>query len=115
MQQVVDLQESQEFTDLDVQLVSLSPDPVESWASEGQKMGIMTPTLSDPENQVWGDYGSLEWTMGTGEPGHTFFLVSDEGQLIWLRDYGAPASGGSMYVEPSEIVQQVRDALDAEG
>jgi peroxiredoxin len=113
MQQVVDLQRSKEFEALGVKLVSLSPDPVEAWSSEGQKMGITTPTLSDPANEVWGNYGSVEWTMGTGEPGHTFFLVDAEGRVIWLRDYGAPASGGVMYVEPSEIADQVREALGA--
>ena len=114
MKQVVDLQESQEFEELGVQLVSLSPDPVDAWASEAAEMGITTPTLSDPENEVWGDYGSPAWTMGTGEPGHTFFLVGGQGRVLWLRDYGAPESGGAMYVEPSEITDQVRDALDAE-
>ena len=113
MQQVVDLQESQGFKDLGVQLVSLSPDAAGSWASEAAEMGIMTPTLSDPGAKVWTTYGSLEWTMGTGEPGHTFFLVDGEGRVIWLRDYGAPANGGAMYVDPSEIVEQVREALDA--
>lgn len=115
MQQVVDLQESEEFKVLGVQLVSLSPDTVGSWSSEGAEIGITTPALSDPGNKVWGDYGSLAWTMGSGEPGHTFFLVDADGSVIWLRDYGAPSSGGAMYVEPSEIAAQVREALDAEG
>lgn len=111
MQQVVDLQNDQDFKAIGVQLLSISPDPIAAWAKEDSDLGITEPTLSDAANKVWVQYGSLAWTMGTGEPGHTFVLVDRSGKVAWVRDYGAPEHGGTMYVKPSEIVRQIGAAL----
>lgn len=111
MQQVVDLQRDSAFESLGVQLLAISPDPVNAWKQEGGMMGITVPTLSDPGNTVWMKYGLPGWMMPTGEPGHTFFLVGSDGKIVWLRDYGAPEHGGAMYVAPKEIVSQVQRAL----
>jgi peroxiredoxin len=111
MQQVVDLQGDEGFGALGVQLLSISPDAVEAWAADGGALGITLPMLSDPGNRVWFDYGTLDWMMATGEPGHTFVLVDEAGEVAWVRDYGAPENGGLMYVDPAEIVAQVGEAL----
>ena len=50
--------------------------------------------------------------MGT-EPGHTFFLVGADGNVAWVRDYGAPEHGGAMYVPPGKIASQVKRGLAA--
>ena len=50
--------------------------------------------------------------MATGEPGHTFFLVGADGNIVWLRDYGGVEHGGVMYVEPDELVSQVTQQLE---
>ncbi len=51
--------------------------------------------------------------MGTGEPGHTFILVDADGEIAWLRDYGAPQNGGLMYVPVDELVRQMAASLGA--
>lgn len=68
--------------------------------------------LSDTEHQVSQDYGVLQWAVASGEPGHTFILVDDQGIITWIRDYGAPENGGVMYVPPEEIASQVESNLN---
>jgi peroxiredoxin len=110
MQQVVDLQNSKDFTSLGVELLSISPDPIDSWESEAKKYEIQLPVLSDPGNKVADSYGVMQWAVGA-EPGHTFVLINEAGKVAWLRDYGAPENGGLMYVEPSELVPEVERRL----
>jgi peroxiredoxin len=111
MQQVVDLQDDRAFKDLGIELLALSPDPIGAWRTEGGALGVTVPMLSDTDNNVWMTYGIAAWMMASNEPGHTFFLVGANGKVAWLRDYGAPEHGGAMYVAPTEVVAQVRDAL----
>jgi peroxiredoxin len=112
MQQVVDLQKSEAFKNLGIQLLSLSPDPVETWRDEGAGMGISSPMLSDASNVAYLRYGTVAWMMASNEPGHTFILVDETGTVAWVRDYGAPENGGLMYVAPDELVQSIREHLD---
>ena len=111
MKQVVDLQNDGDFRTLDVELLSISPDTAEAWRKDGDTFGVTSTALSDAGNAVWLRYGTPDWLMATNEPGHTFVLVDETGHVVWLRDYGAQEHGGLMYVEPSEIVDQVKDAL----
>lgn len=110
--QVVDLQESKAFRALDVELLSIAPDPVDAWRAEGRDYGIrdFDTVLSDPGNEAATAYGVMRWAMGS-EPGHTFVLVDRSGRVTWVRDYGAMENGGLMYVVPDEIVRGVRDHL----
>src|SRR5687767_12162713 len=111
MQQVVDLQKSQAFQDLGVELLSLSPDSRQDWQEGAADFGIRTPVLSDEGNRVAGMYGVMRWQMPSGEPGHTFVLVDERGVIQWIRDYGAPENGGLMYVQPAELVREVSKKL----
>jgi peroxiredoxin len=110
MQQVVDLQSDKAFGGLDVELLAISPDPLDAWQEEGGSYGITVPMLADPENAAWDRYGTSGWMMGS-EPGHAFFLVGSDGTIAWVRDYAAPEHGGLMYVPPDEIASQVQEAL----
>jgi alkyl hydroperoxide reductase subunit AhpC len=112
MRQVVDLQKSEAFESLGVQLLSLSPDPVSAWRDEGGAMGVSLPMLSDAGNTVWLKYGTVDWMMASNEPGHTFILVDEAGMVAWVRDFGAPENGGLMYVAPDELVRLIEGHLD---
>ncbi len=76
-----------------------------------QEYGITVPMLVDADHQVSEAYDVLQWAVGTGEPGHTFVLVDEQGTVVWLRDYGAPENGGVMYVPVDELTQQMVQAL----
>jgi peroxiredoxin len=110
---VVDLQEDERFVSLDVELLSIAPDPVDAWRAEGGAMGIreFETLLSDEGNRVADRFGVMRWAAATGEPGHTFVLVDEAGQVAWLQDYGAPEHGGIMYVLPREIVRIVDESV----
>ncbi len=108
--QVVDLQRDEAFRSTNVELLSIASDPPEAWAEVVKEEGIELPVLSDPETRVSSSYDVMQWQM-MGEPGHTFVLVDEEGVVRWIRDYGAPESGGLMYVEPDELVPQIQTAL----
>ena len=111
MQQIVDLEADTEYSALDVPLVSIAFDSPEVMAAAGAVVGVTdTPMLTDTDQSISAAYDVLQWAVATGEPGHTFILVSG-GEITWVRDYGAPENGGSMYVPPTEIAQQVADAL----
>jgi peroxiredoxin len=110
MSQVVDLQENENFRVLRIELLSISPDPIDFWKSEAEKYDITLPVLSDPGNEVAGEYGVMRWAVGA-EPGHTFVLVDEAGDVVWIRDYGAPENGGLMYVEPAELIDQLEGVL----
>lgn len=112
MLQVVDLQEDRAFRGLGVELMSISPDPGDAWRQEGREIGIrdFETVLTDPENKVATSYGVMRWAMG-GEPGHTFVLVDESGEIAWLQDYGAMENGGRMYIVPQEVVRAVSDHL----
>jgi peroxiredoxin len=107
MSQVVDLQEDEDFHSLGIELLSISPDPINFWQSEAKKYDIKLPVLSDPGNEVADKYGVMKWAVGA-EPGHTFVLVDAAGEIAWLRDYGAPENGGLMYVEPAELTAELK-------
>lgn len=112
MQQIVDLENDSEFTDLDVELVSIAFDSPEILAAAGAEFGVgPTPLLSDPDGSVSEAYDVLQWAVATGEPGHTFVLVDRNGEVVWVQDYGAPENRGVMYVETSEIAAEVAEAL----
>ena len=113
MQQIVDLHNDADFQALGVELVSLAFDSPSELASGAAEYGVRgVPLLTDTDHKVSEAYGVLEWAIDTGEPGHTFVLVDSEGTIAWVRDYGAPDNPNrTMYVEPSEIVEQVRAAL----
>ena len=51
---MVDLQKSQDFQALGVELMSIAPDTVESWRDDGREYGIQDyrTVLSDVENEV---------------------------------------------------------------
>ncbi len=108
---MVDLHSDSKFKALDVELLSISPDAPEDWAEAAGEQGVETPVLSDPGNVVAQKYDVMQWAMPSGEPGHTFVLVGEDGRIRWIRDYGAPENGGLMYVVPKVLLEELEPAL----
>lgn len=110
---MVDLQKSEAFQALGVELLSIAPDSVEAWRDDGEQYGIRDyrTVLSDEGNEVANRYGVMRWQAATGEPGHTFVLIDVTGTVAWVRDYGALENGGYMYVVPDAFVRELREHL----
>lgn len=111
MQQVVDLQNSPAFQATGAKLVSISTDPAAEQAPEARALGITVPMLVD-DGTVTEMYGTDEFALANGEPSHTFALVDSNGNLVWLKDYGAPDNPErTMYVEINELVDHIEREL----
>ena len=112
MQQIVDLQNDPAFQALDVALVSVALDSPSELAAGAVQFDIDgVPLATDPDKKVSEAYNVLKWAVGTGEPGHTFVLVNEDGTIAWIRDYGAPENGGLMWVPPQELVLNIQTSL----
>jgi len=112
MQQIVDLQNDPDFQQLNVELISIALDSPEELAQGAMEYGITSvPLLSDRNQEVSEAYNVLQWAVATGEPGHTFILVDQNGKVAWIRDYGAPENGGMMYVPVQELITQIEAHL----
>ena len=111
MQQIVDLQNSSDFQATGAQLVSIAIDPASEQAPESQTLGITVPMLVD-DGSVTKLYGADKYALPNGEPSHTFALVDASGNLVWMKDYGAPNNPNrTMYVEVDELVRFIQQAL----
>ena len=114
MEQVVGLQNSEEFKGMDVEIISIARDSAIEQASAAQEMGITVPMLVDADGQVTVSYDVMKYAMANGEPSHTFVLVNANGDVAWLKDYGAPDNPNrTMYVEINELYREVRNALNS--
>lgn len=113
MQQIVDLENSPEFLAENVTLLSIARDAPAELAAGALESGIVkTSLLSDADKKVSASYDVLKWAIPSGEPGHTFILVNQDGTIAWIKDYGAPDNPErTMYVPIEELIQAVRDNL----
>ena len=68
--------------------------------------GVTTPFLLD-DGAVSDAYGTLGNGMRAGLPGHSFVLIDTEGQQRWYGEYP------SMWLDPAELMNEIRDHLDA--
>src|SRR5437899_11485999 len=110
MKQIVDLQKDHRFGPSTIPVLSFGIQPAKQWADEDAKRGVTWPTMSDPAARVARAYGVMRWAMGD-MPGHTFVLVGPDGTIRWVRDYGAPANGGLMYVKVDDLWRELSPHL----
>jgi peroxiredoxin len=106
------LQNDSNFQALDVAILSIAFDPLDSQAAAKREYGITIPMLADLDQSVSETYDVLQWAVGTGEPGHTFILIDENGDIVWIRDYGAPENGGQMYVPVDELTKNIKQSLE---
>lgn len=94
-------------------MISIAFDSPDAQALAARELGIdRVPMLTDTDHSVAQAYDVLQWAVASGEPGHTFVLVKADGTIGWVRDYGAPQNGGTMYVPVADLAQQVRDHME---
>jgi len=114
MDQVVDLQNSNEFKAMGVEIISIARDSAGEQAPAAQSLGITVPMLVDANGQVTTEYDVMRYALENGEPSHTFVLVNAAGEIVWLKDYGAPDNPNrTMYVNIDELYREVNAALSA--
>ena len=108
------MQTDPQFIDLNTGLISIAFDDAAQQQAAIPQFGIApdTPMLVDADQNVSETYDVLQWAVGTGEPGHTFILVDENGDIAWIRDYGGPQLDNPvMYVPPRDLVSQISAAL----
>jgi len=99
---------------LNVALVSVARDSIDEQASAILEFGLPpdVPLLVDADSAMVEAYDVLQYAMPNGEPSHTFVLVSADGQIVWVRDYGAPDNPNrTMYVPTDELIGQIKEHL----
>jgi peroxiredoxin len=113
MQQIVDLQNDPAFQSLDVGFLSIAFDTPAELSQVAMEYGTLIPLLTDEDQTVSKDFDVLQWAVASGEPGHTFVLVDENGKVVWIQDYGAPENRGVMYVPVEELVMEIKNHLDS--
>ena len=120
MQQIPELEKSLgEFEKLNVEVLAISGvDSAGELKESLDRFGIKKiPLLSYTNANTEVDYDLTRFSMGMGRrAGHTFVLVGTDGKIIWRKDYwpgrGHMVDGGTMFVNSSEIVSEVKKALN---
>lgn len=88
-QQTADIQKQYgKFQALDMELLTITVDPMNALTKNAQRFGITLPILGDEDLKVSTAYDVLKDSMHPGErPGHTFVLVDKSGNIVWKKAY----------------------------
>lgn len=120
--QVEDIQEEYvAFQGMDMEVLSITVDPMNALIKESQRRGLTLPILDDMDLRVSTDYGMLNNSMHPdSRPGHSFALIDRDGNWVWTRHYyfvdhvmGGMAMGtddSRMYVPIDELLRDIREA-----
>ncbi|HEX6208191.1 MAG TPA: peroxiredoxin family protein [Actinomycetota bacterium] len=104
--QLVELERhSGHLGELDITLVPISPNPLETTVAEAARYGVRTPFLIDDTLEVASAYDTLGTGHHGGLPGHSFILLDDQGRYRWRGDYPG------MWVSPEELLSRTRASL----
>jgi len=121
-QQLKDIQTQYgKFRSLNIDVLTITVDPVNALVKDSTRFGITLPILDDGSDNlaVSKAYGMLDNSMHPGSrPGHSFVLISTDGNIVWKNHYypaGANIMGmnmdmnGRMYVPVNEILQEIHN------
>lgn len=119
-----------ELEDMNVALVSITVDPVDSIKKRAVPYGIKTPVLSADATEIDKKYDVDRYSMAMKvsggmamnpsedgiRPGHTFILVDTNGMIVWRKDYYdgfgmGNVPNGKMFVKASEIISEVKNSM----
>ena len=114
LNQMTDLdQMNQQFTRMNIMMVSITGDSVNllaSWAhSSGPQYGKVLSDQNLAVSRAYDMLGPDRSMMPGSAPGHSFILVDKSGAIKWRQDYGPSV----MYVPNDQIMAAVRRALGA--
>lgn len=120
MQQVPELEKTlDEFDKMNVAVLAVSGvDSIDQLKQSLDRLSIKKiPLISYATANTEIDYDLTRFSMGMGKrAGHTFVLVGTDGTIKWRKDYwpglGHMVAGGTMFVNPSEIVNEVKKTLN---
>lgn len=107
-QQMRDLRrDGEKLASLNVQLVTITVDPIEQLRTTVSREQIEGMTLlADTDLSVSRTYQMLyTGMMGGTRPGHSFVLVGRDGLILWRKDFR------EMYVPDTQILEPVAQAL----
>lgn len=112
LSQMTDLDQlNQQFTNLDIVVVSITGDSVNllsSWAhSSGPQYGRVLSDQNLAVSRAYDMLGADKSMMPGAAPGHSFILVNRQGTIIWRHDYGPY----NMSVPNGEIIAACKLAL----
>lgn len=104
-QQSRDIQnEYDKFKAMDMELLTITVDPLDALRKIAGEFGITLPILADEDLKVSSIYDALKDSMHPGSrPGHTFVLVDKNGNIVWRKAYFMP-SGSTKMVMGGKIV-----------
>lgn len=87
--QTLDIQkEYDKLQSMDIELLTITVDPLNAITKNAKRFGITLPILADEDLKVSSAYDVLKDSMHPEErPGHTFILIDKEGNIIWRKAY----------------------------
>ena len=98
--------QAQEFAAENVTVLPIVMNTREQILADMAFNGVTTPFLLD-DGTVSAAYGTLGKGMHAGLPCHSFVLIDAEGQQRWYGEYP------SMWLDPTELLNEVRTRLDS--
>jgi peroxiredoxin Q/BCP len=103
-QQTLDIQKKYDkFQSQDIELVTITVDPLNAVTKNANRFGITLPVLADEDLSVSTQYDVLKNSMHPGErPGHTFILLDNNGKVIWRKDYFLASGSTKMTMRMSD-------------
>lgn len=110
------------FKPLNIEVITITVDPINALIKESQRRGISLPVLDDDKLKVSSTYRMLDNSMHPGSrPGHSFVLIDSKGDILWEKDY-YPSTGsnindmgmnmrtdmnGRMYIPVDELLNEI--------
>ena len=94
-------------------MVTITTDPLRYTQEKVEAEGLRFPVLADESAEVSRTYDMPRYgmhAMANAQPGHSFVLVGENGNITWRADYGS-APNYTMFVPVDDMLADLRVAL----
>lgn len=102
--QMAEIEKDPGFAQAGIPVLPIVMNTAEQINADRERLGVTTPFALD-DGTISDAYGTLGTGMHAGLPGHGFVLIDGDGVQRWSANYP------SMWIEPSELLDIVNDAL----